>query len=67
MKHKKLMALLLTACMVMGTVGCGGGSSAPATPPADGGTGSTQTESAAEEAPEETAAPSGDENLSRGG
>ncbi|MDE6882109.1 MAG: ABC transporter substrate-binding protein [Lachnospiraceae bacterium] len=56
MKHKKLMALLLATCMVMGTVGCGGGSSAPAAPPAaDGGTDSaaadnTQAESGSADA-----------------
>lgn len=69
MKHKKLMALLLTACMVMGTAGCGGG--APATPPAaDSGTQAekaddTKTESDNAEAPKEEA--SADDNLTRGG
>lgn len=69
MKHKKLMALLLTACMVMGAAGCGGG--APATPPAaDSSTEAakpddTKTESDNAEAPKEEA--SAGDNLTRGG
>ena len=69
MKRKKLMALLLTACMIMGAAGCGGG--APAAPPAaDGGTASVKTEDTKTD--NDTAQASGKEtsagdNLTRGG
>lgn len=66
MRYKKLLALLLTATMIAGAAGCGGGASGPVTPPGNGEE-SSLTGDQATETSEEKPVTSAENDLNRGG